>query len=184
MIQPVFEISVEEGGGGLPPPPPAMSMADRLLGMKHNKQHHRWAKTFSMTLAAMSVLPAPVVQQTIALREPTFSASSCWYARSTCGAVGFAAFLHHQHALGQRILSKRDGLGAKPKAKRTTWHDNFKSSRMFDAKTDPVADGTVSTAGAGDWEVVKDDATGNPYWWNVKTNKTTWEQPPGAPALV
>ena len=39
---------------------------------------------------------------------------------------------------------------------------------------------------ARNWEVVKDDATGTPYWWNVKTNKTTWEQPAGAPdaALV
>ena len=92
-----------------------------------------------------------------------------------CGAVGYAVMKREDLGLA---------TGSEPKTKRTPWHENFKSSRMFDAKTDPLHD--LPVAGAGDWEVVKDDATGTPYWWNVKTNKTTWEQPPGAPdaALV
>ena len=39
-------------------------------------------------------------------------------------------------------------------------------------------------AGRSDWQAVKDESTGDHYWWNTVTNETTWDKPPGAPALV
>ena len=35
-----------------------------------------------------------------------------------------------------------------------------------------------------DWQALKDESTGDHYWWNTVTNETTWDKPPGAPALV
>jgi len=38
--------------------------------------------------------------------------------------------------------------------------------------------------GAGPWEAVKDESSGDTYWWNPATGETTWDQPPGAPAAL
>ena len=39
-------------------------------------------------------------------------------------------------------------------------------------------------AAPGTWDAVKDEASGDTYWWNTVTGETTWDQPPGAPAAL
>ena len=81
-------------------------------------------------------------------------------------------------AAGYAFLHKEDLGLVKDSATR---HDTLKSSKMFNTKTDPVDD---DAAGADDWQALTDDTTGKVYWWNKRTNVTTWEQPASVRALT
>jgi hypothetical protein len=76
---------------------------------------------------------------------------------------------------------------AKGGATRTSAALSF--GKMYPTRAEPTVGGTPPSSleqpgGVTPWEAVRDEASGDTYWWNKLTDETSWDRPAGAPSSV
>ena len=76
---------------------------------------------------------------------------------------------------------------AKGGATRTSAALSF--GKMYPTRAEPTVGDTPPSSleqpgGVTPWEVVRDEVSGDTYWWNKLTEETPWDRPAGAPSSV